>query len=204
MVKSSRVRVVTIVGVVLGAWLAAHVAAGQSLGDVARREAERRKGVTGPVKVYTNDNVRPASSPPESVPAALPSPAPGAVSGAAPGESTRPAGAPAAAGQTDQAAPAAKDPREDPEYWRKRLADLRSQRDQNTFLMVAVQSRINALWTDFTARDDPAQRTVIASDRQRALAELERMQKAQDEIDKQIVDLQEEARRAKIPPGWMR
>ena len=202
MVKSLRVRIVTIVGVALGVWLAAHVAAGQSLGDVARREAERRKAVTGPVKVYTNDNVRSVSPPPESVPASTPSPA----SGAAPAEPTRPADAAAAAavGQADQAAPAAKDPKADPEYWRKRLADLRAQRDQNTFMMVAVQSRINALWTDFTARDDPAQRAVIEADRQRALAELERMQKEQDRIDKQIVDLQEEARRAKIPPGWMR
>ena len=200
MVKSLRMRIVTIVGVALSVWLTAHVAAGQSLGDVARREAERRKAVTGPVKVYTNDNVQPASPPPAPVAASTPLPA----SEAAPGEPTRPADAAAAAGQTDPAAPAAKDPKADPEYWRKRLANLRAQRDQNTFLMVAVQSRINALWTDFTARDDPAQRAVIETDRQRALAELERMQKAQDEIDKQIVDLQEEARRAKIPPGWMR
>jgi len=200
MVKSLRVRIVTIVGVALGVWLAAHVAAGQSLGDVARREAERRKAVTGPVKVYTNDNVRSVSPPPESVPAPTPSPA----SGAAPGDPPRPADAAAVAGQTDQAAPAAKDPRADPEFWRKRLADLLAQRDQNTFMMVAVQSRINALWTDFTARDDPAQRAVIEADRQRALAELERMQKEQDRIDRQIVDLQEEARRANIPPGWMR
>jgi hypothetical protein len=203
MVKSPRVRIVTIVGVALGVGLAAHVAAGQSLGDVARREAERRKAVTGPVKVYTNDNVQPASPPPPSVPDATPSPA----SGAAPGDPTRPAGAAAAAGQTGQAgqaAPAAKDPKADPEYWRKSLADLRAQRDQNTFMMVAVQSRINALWTDFTARDDPAQRAVIEADRRRALAELERMQKEQDRIDKQIVELQEEARRANIPPGWMR
>jgi hypothetical protein len=30
------------------------------------------------------------------------------------------------------------------------------------------------------------------------------MQKEQDGFDKQIDELQEEARRAKIPPGWMR
>ena len=84
------------------------------------------------------------------------------------------------------------------------MADLRSQRDRNAFMMEAVQSRINALWADFTARDDPAQRAVIASDRQRALAELERMKKDQESFDKQIADLQEEARRANIPPGWLR
>jgi hypothetical protein len=71
-------------------------------------------------------------------------------------------------------------------------------------MMEAVQSRINALWADFTARDDPAQRAVIASDRQKALAELERMKQDQESFDKQIADLQEEARRANIPPGWIR
>jgi hypothetical protein len=196
MVKTSRVRIGTTLGLALVAWLSAHAASGQSLGEVARREAERRKAVASPVKVYTNENVRPASTP-ESTPA------PSAPE-TAPAQQPRPGGAQAAADTAGQGAPAAKDPKDDPEYWRKRMADLRSQRDRNAFMMEAVQSRINALWTDFTARDDPAQRAVLASDRQRALAELERMKKDQESFDKQIADLQEEARRANIPPGWIR
>jgi hypothetical protein len=196
MVKTSRVRIVTILGLALVAWLGAHAAVGQSLGEVARREAERRKAVAGPVKVYKNDSVRPAPAP-ESPPAA-------STPEAAPAQQPRPGGAQAAADEAGQGAPAAKDPKDDPEYWRKRMTDLQSQRDRNAFVMEAVQSRINALWADFTARDDPAQRAVIASDRQRALAELERMKKDQESFDKQIADLQEEARRANIPPGWIR
>jgi hypothetical protein len=200
MVRTSRVRIVTILGLALAAWLGAHVAVGQSLGEVARREAERRKAVAGSVKVYTNDNVRPAPAPaPESTPAPS-TPAPEA----APGQPARPGGAQAAAEPAGEGTRAAKDPKDDPEYWRKRMTDLRSQRDRNAFMMEAVQSRINALWADFTARDDPAQRAVIASDRQRALAELERMKKDQESFDKQITDLEEEARRANIPPGWIR
>jgi hypothetical protein len=198
MVKATRVRSVTILGLGLAAWLCAHVVQGQSLGEVARREAERRKAVPGPVKVYTNENVRPAPAP-ESIPApSTPPPA------AASGQPAPTGGAQATAQGAGQDTPAAKDPKDDPEYWRKRMADLRSQRDRNAFMMEAVQSRINALWADFTARDDPAQRAVLASDRQRALAELERMKKDQESFDKQIADLQEEARRANIPPGWIR
>ena len=36
-----------------------------------------------------------------------------------------------------------------------------------------MQTRINALTTDFVNRDDPAQRAVIEHDRQKALAELD-------------------------------
>jgi hypothetical protein len=118
----------------------------------------------------------------------------------APGEAAaQAAGAPAAAGER-----AAPDPKQDREYWRTRLADLQDQRDRNAFMMDAVQSRINGLWVDFTARDDPAQRAVIGSDRQRALAELARMKKDQEALDKKIADLYEEARRANVPPGWLR
>ena len=41
----------------------------------------------------------------------------------------------------------------------------------------ALQSRINVLSADFTARDDPAQRAVVANDRQKALAELTALSK---------------------------
>jgi hypothetical protein len=76
------------------------------------------------------------------------------------------------------------------------------QRDQT--YADALQSRINALTTDFVNRDDPAQRAVIAADRQKAIVELERL-KTQIEDDRAAVAaLQEEARRAGVPPGWLR
>ena len=68
----------------------------------------------------------------------------------------------------------------------------------------ALQSRINGLNADFTARDDPAQRAVVGADRQKALAELARVK---DDIVKQtkaIADIQEEARKAGVPAGWVR
>ena len=68
----------------------------------------------------------------------------------------------------------------------------------------ALQSRINALTTDFTSRDDPAQRAVIATDRQKALAELDRVKNDITKQTKAIADIQEEARKSNIPPGWLR
>jgi hypothetical protein len=161
----------------------------QSLGSAAQKEAARRKAVKGPVKVFTNDSLRPVSTDPVATP-------PGDPSQAAPGDATIPA----------QAAPAppAPDPLKDPEYWRKRMADARLERDRNAFLMESVQSRINALTTDFSARDDPYQRAKIAEERQRSIAELERMKQEQSAVEKQIADIEEEARRANVPLGWIR
>ena len=163
----------------------------QSLGSAAQKEAARRKAVKGPVKVFTNDSLRPVSTDPVATP-------PGDPSQAAPGDAAIPA----------QAAPApeppAPDPLKDPEYWRKRMADARLERDRNAFLMESVQSRINALTTDFSARDDPYQRAKIAEERQRSIAELERMKQEQSAVEKQIADIEEEARRANVPLGWIR
>ena len=68
----------------------------------------------------------------------------------------------------------------------------------------SLQSRINALTTDFVNRDDPAQRAKIEADRKAALAELERVKKELDEQTKAITAIEDEARRAGVPAGWLR
>jgi hypothetical protein len=68
----------------------------------------------------------------------------------------------------------------------------------------ALQTRINSLSADFVNRDDPAQQAVIARDRQRSLGELDRLKKAIEDGRKAIAGLEEEARRAGVPPGWLR
>jgi hypothetical protein len=68
----------------------------------------------------------------------------------------------------------------------------------------ALQSRVNGLTADFTARDDPSQRAAIAVDRERALAELSRLKTEIQQQDKAIGDAQEEGRRAGVPSGWLR
>jgi len=166
----------------------------QSLGDVARKEAERRKAVKGPVTVVTNDNLRVLPTLPAKPADAAAGPGePAAASTTAPGE--------AAASEKPPAPP---DPTKDPEYWRRRMADAIQKRDRNLFLMDAVQTRINSLTNDFYARDDPWQRAAIGEERQRTIEELDRMKAEQELLEQRIADIEEEARRADIPPGWLR
>lgn len=175
--------------------LAASAASAQSLGELARREEARRKSVKSPAKVYTNENIRPA-------PSVVPPPDQAGTPGASPGGGTaRPTAEQAPSAPAD---PVPEDPRKTEAYWRERMTNARQQRNRNAVYLDALQSRINALWADFTARDDPAQRAVIASERQRALDELERLQQEQASLDKQILGIEEDARQSGIPPGWIR
>jgi hypothetical protein len=84
------------------------------------------------------------------------------------------------------------------------MNELRLQLEREQTYVEALQSRVNALSADFVNRDDPAQRAVIAADRQKAVAELERLKGRIELGKKAIADLEEEARRANVPPGWLR
>ncbi len=53
-------------------------------------------------------------------------------------------------------------------------------------------------------RDDPYQRAKIADDRQKALSEMERLKADVELGKKQVEDIEEEARKAGVPPGWLR
>jgi hypothetical protein len=168
----------------------------QSLADVARKEEERRKAIPQPAKVYTNKDLSaapPASTPPPPAAAATPADAKGAKD------------ADKSATEKDAGA-AAKDeaPAKDKAYWAGRLKALQEQLDRNETYADALQSRINALTADFVNRDDPAQRSVIERDRQKNIAELNRLKKTVENDKKALADFAEEARRAGVPPGWLR
>ena len=63
---------------------------------------------------------------------------------------------------------------------------------------------MDGLWAEFTARDDPQARAGLERDRQAALAELEQTRTELERLAEEISDIQEEARRAGAPPGWLR
>lgn len=173
-------------------------ASAQGLADVAKQQ-EARRGKDdkrdGP-KVYTNKDLRggPASS------AAQPqktTPAPAAASSSAAAAAT--SEPPAAEPKSDAKAEVRNE-----QYWRKRTQALRDQLERDRTLTDALQSRVNALTADVISRDDPAQRAKLSLDRQKALTELERLKAAVSDGTKAIADLDEEARRAGVPPGWLR
>ena len=163
-----------------------------SLADVARQEEERRKTVPAPAKVYTNKDLSPVVGPP---PAA-----------AAPTEAKDSKAADDSKGAKDSkdAKDTGKKEVKDQAYWSGKLKALQQQLDRDSSFSIALQTRINSLLTDFVNRDDPVQKAAIERDRQKALAELDGLKKTIVDDKKAIADLEEEARRAGVPPGWLR
>jgi hypothetical protein len=176
----------------------------QSLADVARQEAERRKTVKTPAKVYTNRDLRPVPAAGRQSPSDVSRTLPDGSGGQSPADGGAKPDVGTAASQSGQPGHT-EDPREqDPARWRERLDDLQTTLERNLLYVDALQSRINALTNDFSGRDDPAQRMAIASDRQKAIAELERL-KAQLVRDRAAIEaFREDARRAGVSPGWLR
>jgi type IV secretory pathway VirB10-like protein len=164
----------------------ANVATAQSLGDVAKKEEQRRKTVKSSGKVYTNDQLK--ADPTPSVPAT-------SAAGTTPAPA---ASAPAPAPSDDST------DKGDEKTWRKRIADARDALQRSQAFADALQSQLNALSSDFVNRVDPAQRQQIANKRDSVLAELDRVKKEVAAQNKAISDIQEQARRAGVPAGWVR
>jgi hypothetical protein len=181
--------------------LAGPVLHAQTLADIARKEEERRKTVQQPAKVYTNKDLSPvpaSSAPPPSAAAAGGADSKGSSDAKSTGDAKDATPAPPKAEGED------KGEKKDQAYWSGRLKALQQQLDRDQSFADALQVKINALTTDFVNRDDPAQRSRIEADRTKSLAELARLKKAVIDDNKAIADLQEEARRASVPPGWLR
>ena len=180
------------------ALLIAVPASAQSLGELAKREQERKKATPAAAKkTYTNDDLKqvtPSSGTPGK-------PADDAAKAADAKSGDAKAAEPQKVGGDDKK-PA--EPAKDEAYWRARITAAREDIRRNESFKEALQSRINALTADFSARDDPYQRAKVSDDRQKALAEMARVSDDIEKTRKQIADIEEEARRAGVPPGWLR
>ena len=174
---------------------AAATAAAQSIVEVARQERTRREALARqagpnapPPRVYTDADLIYSGLLTMRIDDAA-ADAPAETGAAATGAETPPA---------DDAADG------DEQRWRDRMAAARQALDEAERRAAGLQTRVNGLWADFTARDDPAQRTAIEQQRQAALAELDETRAEADELARAVADLRDEARRAGVPPGWLR
>jgi hypothetical protein len=178
------------------ALLIAVPASAQSLGELAKREQERKKATPNAKKTYTNDDLKQVA-PPTGTPG---KPADDAAKGDAKADDAK--AEPTKVPPTDDKKPG--EPAKDEAYWRARITGAREDIRRNEAFKDALQSRINGLTADFSARDDPYQRAKVADDRQKALAELARVTEDIEKTKKLIVEIEDEARRAGVPPGWLR
>jgi hypothetical protein len=151
-------------------------AAAQSLGEVAARTNKERKGTGG--KVYTNDDLAEGRSAAE-----------------------RPAAASTGAAATPP--PATMDPAV---RWRR---DAKARRDAITRAetkAAAAQAKLDALLSDRNPTNvmDPNRLQTLEAERAKAMAELEAAKDEITQAKQALEDFEEEARKAGVPPGWLR
>ena len=152
-----------------------------SLADASQREALRRQMMPKATRSLTNDDVerqprRPLPTVPE---AAVVTPA------------------------VDEAVKKPEEVHDEP-WWRERMTSARAGLERDQLLQAALESRVNALTAEWSARDDPAQRQTLFEQRARATDELERMKEQLLADQKTIDGIEDDARRQGVPPGWIR
>ena len=160
-----------------------------TLGTLSKREAMRRQ-MTGQSKASLSNM-------------SLPEPPPPAVSGEAPPVTA------AATGEESIAAAAAEggqkpEQKKDEGWWRDRMTKARQALAKDEAALPAAEGKVAGMTTEVINMDDPARQSKLRQQLMVTLAEVERL-KGQIEADKKaIADIQVEARRAGVPPGWVR
>jgi len=162
-----------------------------SLAEVARKEEARRKTAKKATKVFTNDNLASVE-----VPISTVSSAPMVSTNTTPG-----AKEPTIPGGKAEPPPPVKG---DQAFWQGRISQARTALTRTQMFADSLQTKINSLRTDFTNRDNRVEREKIQQDLNTALAELERLKKEIDAQQKAITAIEDEARRANVPSGWLR
>ncbi len=166
----------------------AQVAPQPSLADVARAEEARRKTAKKAKVVITNGNLSAAD-----------------LSGIAGTTNTPSTSAPVArpAPEPEEEKPADAGNKKDQKYWQERISGARSDLSRTQLFAESMQTRVNSLKNDIFNLDYPA-RGVAEKQLNTTLAELERLKKEIEAKTKGIAAIEEEARRAGVPPGWLR
>ena len=165
------------------------------LAEIARKEAERRKTAKEAKIVITDKNLPESARKPVSTEASEPVDShPGHAA-----EQKSAAGADATA-----AKPAADQGDKGEALWRGKITQAREGLRRNEVFLQALQTRVNSLATDYYGRDDPYQKMKLAGEREQAIQEMEKVKADIEASKKQVADIEEEARRAGVPPGWLR
>jgi hypothetical protein len=174
----------------------------QSLGDVARREAERRKDASRtPGRVYTNEDlgpIEPASTPLQPAPSDSAGPAEEPKEVTAEAASTGPTVMEEDPETHKVNIRTTAPPREkrDEQYWRARAKDMRDRLAKSTADLTAAQSSLAAL-------DSGPKTPATARERSVVSAAVERLQSEVRYRQQDVTKMQMHAEMNKVPSAWI-
>jgi len=175
----------------------------QSLGDVAKREQEKqeKKKKSGKppatAKVYTDEDLKKARESESGAVTVLP-------------ENGNLEAAAAASSDDDEVASGEGRPaggrKRNEAYWRTRATQFREAAQEADNKVKELEARIAALRNDMSPTNVQDPNRLQSRDRElrEAMDSLDATRRAAETARKALADLEEEARRAGVPPGWVR
>ena len=197
-----------LVGILLGA--AWSPATAQSLGEVARKEAERREKIKASGKVLTNADL-PASAvvAPPSAEAPPATGAEGAAEKAADADAVAAGTKPAAAAEQGAptadkpaATPAASAPKDDEDGWRQRAGTVNKALAEARVQVRQLRALSDRLSLEMQA-SDPAIVARATRERQDLKAQITQAEAREADAFAARRALEQEARRSGVPPAWI-
>lgn len=115
-----------------------------------------------------------------------------------------PPGTPAAASARPVPASGDATPQKDETWWGARVQQLTEAIARTDTALESISVELAGLERDIAARDDPAQRSQLVTRRAALLDERQKRQRERRAQDASLEALLEEARKAGVPPGWLR
>jgi chromosome segregation ATPase len=91
-----------------------------------------------------------------------------------------------------------------PDFWKKQQADLEERIAKLREEIDSGQAKLNSLWSDFRIKNIPAEQAAIQDQISQLNGEIEQKKLLLSEAEAQIEALSEKARKAGVPPGWLR
>lgn len=96
------------------------------------------------------------------------------------------------------------DPARRPEYWKNQQDQLQQRIAQLKAEIEGEQSRLNRLWSDFYVKSVAAEQEAIRAQIAQLTNQIEQKRLMAAEAETQLQELFEKARKAGVPPGWLR
>jgi len=91
-----------------------------------------------------------------------------------------------------------------PDFWKKQQTDLEQRIAKLKEDIDREQSELNRLWSDFYIKNIAAEQEAIRAQIAQLTNQIEQKKLFLSESERQLEDLFEKARKAGVPPGWLR
>jgi len=107
-------------------------------------------------------------------------------------------------GPAQPAAAKKNDVTKQPDFWKKQQTDLEERIAKLTAEIESGQTDLNKLWSDFYIKNVASEQEAIRAQIAQLTTQIEQKKLFLDQSQTQLDDLSERARKAGVPPGWLR